>query len=60
MAAPFLYLGIAAAVAAMSVLVLGVRQMSQQRKPLSRGQYLLFILLCMVGIACFFLYAALD
>lgn len=60
MATPFLFLGIAAAVAAMSVLVCGFRQISQQRKSLSRGQYLLFLLLCLAGIACFFLYAALD
>lgn len=60
MAIAFLYLAGAAAVAALSVLVLAIRQMSRQRKSLSRGQYLLFILLCLVGVACVFLYAALD
>jgi hypothetical protein len=60
MATAFLYLSLAAAAAAMTVLVLGLRQMARKRKSLSRGQYLLFILLCLAGIACTFFYAALD
>jgi len=60
MATAFLFLGIAAAVAAMAVLGIGVSRLNQQRNSLSRGQYLLFILLCLVGIGCFFLYAGLD
>ena len=60
MATAFLFLGIAAAIGAMTVLWLGLRQMIRERKSLTRGQYLLLLLLCLVGIGCFFLYAGLD
>jgi hypothetical protein len=60
LATVFFYIGITAAVAAMAVLGFGVSQLSQQRNALSRGQYFLFISLCLVGIASFFLFAWLD
>jgi hypothetical protein len=60
MATALLYLGIAAAIAAMIVLGVGLRQMVRERKSLTRGQYSLFLLLCLAGTGCFFLYAGLD
>ncbi|MCU1516791.1 MAG: hypothetical protein JWQ75_1512 [Pseudarthrobacter sp.] len=60
MATLFLYLGILLAVCAMAVLGFGLRQLIRQKKYLSRGQYSLFIALCLAGIASFFMYAWLD
>jgi hypothetical protein len=60
MATLFLYLGILLAVCAMAVLGFGLRQLVRQKKYLSRGQYSLFIALCLAGIASFFMYAWLD
>lgn len=60
MATLFLYLGILLAVCAMAVLGFGLQQFVRRRKDLSRGQYLLFIALCLAGIASFFMYAWLD
>src|SRR6478735_9124924 len=53
MATTFLYLGIAAAIAAMIVLGVGLRQMVRERKSLTSGQYSLFLLLCLAGTGCF-------
>ena len=60
MATLFLYLGLALALCAMAVLGVGLRQLAREKKSLSRGQYSLFIALCLVGIASFFMYAWLD
>ncbi|MCB5276003.1 hypothetical protein BJG92_03558 [Arthrobacter sp. SO5] len=60
MATLFLYSGILLAICAMAVLGLGLRQLSRENKSLSRGQYSLFIALCLAGIASLFMYAWLD
>ena len=60
MATLFLYLGILLAFCALAILGVGLRQLSRERKSLSRGQYTLFIALCLAGIASFFMYAWLD
>jgi hypothetical protein len=60
MATAFLFLGIAVAIAAMAVLGVGLRRVVREQKSLTRGQYSLFLLLCLVGIGCFFLCAGLD
>lgn len=60
MATFFLYLGILLAFCVMAILGVGLRQLAREKKYLSRGQYSLFIALCLAGIASFFMYAGLD
>jgi hypothetical protein len=56
----FLYLAIVLSVAFVLVCVIWMRRLVRDKQKLSKGEYTLFIGLCLSVIACCFAYAALS